>query len=102
MPRPELPPDLLRVLAHLDDTSDMARLLGDLLTPSELESLSERWAIVTLLARGDSQRTVRDKVGCSVTTVSRGNRQLRYGEGGFERAFDALVELGEPDPRYRD
>lgn len=102
MPRPELPPDLLRVLAHLDDPTEVAQLLGDLLTPSEHGALSERWAIVKLLASGASQRSVRDTVGCSVTTVSRGSRQLQYGEGGFARAFDVLVALGEADPRTKD
>jgi len=99
MPRPQLPADLLHVLADTPTSDDMARLLADLLTPSELEALAERWAIVKLLAGGASQRKVRDQVGCSVTTVSRGNRQLRYGEGGFEQAFDRLVALGYPDPR---
>ncbi len=99
MPPPTLPFDLLAVLAELDDTDHVSALLGDILTPSELEAVAERWAIVKLLAAGYSQRRVRDEVGCSVTTVSRGNRQLRYGDGGFTRAFDVLARLGYADPR---
>ena len=50
-----------------------------------------------LLAAGHSQRTIRDALGVSVTTVSRGSKQLKYGEGGFALAFDALAALGHED-----
>ncbi|MCB9672142.1 MAG: hypothetical protein H6734_21890 [Alphaproteobacteria bacterium] len=96
---PSLPEDLLAVLCDLDRPAELARVLGDLLTPSEVEALAERWTIVKLLAGGHPQRAVRDEVGCSVTTVSRGARQLRYGEGGFDLAFDRLAALGLGDPR---
>lgn len=101
MPRPTLPPDLLEVFASLDDPAAVASLLEDILTPAETDALRERWAIVKLLAAGRSQRAVRDEVGVSITTVSRGSRQLKYGGGGFALAFDALVELGHPDPREK-
>jgi TrpR-related protein YerC/YecD len=96
---PQLPEDLLDVLGSLSEPSDVADLLHDLLTFHEIESLSERWAIVKMLSAGRSQRAVRDAVGASVTTVGRGSKALKYGYGGFEKAFDALVSLGHPDPR---
>ena len=37
-------------------------------------------------------REVRDAVGVSVTTVSRGSRGLKYGVGGFRIALDRLAE----------
>ncbi|MEL6347240.1 MAG: Trp family transcriptional regulator [Myxococcota bacterium] len=98
MDKPSLPPDLLAVLASIQSDSDLSKVLMDLLTPSEIEAVGERWAIVKGLASGQSQRAVRDAVGCSVTTVSRGNRQLRYGEGGFTLAFEALGRLGYAVP----
>ena len=98
MSRPRFPRDLLSVLASLDDPKDLNKLLWDLLTDSEIESIRERWTIVKLLADGESQRRVRDRVGVSVATVSRGSRQLQYGSGGFQLAFDTLAELGLPHP----
>lgn len=94
-PRP--PDDLLSVLAALDDPQALGDLLVDLLTPSEVEAVAERWQIVKLLAVGKTQRAVRDHLGCSVTTVTRGARQLKYGTGGFERAFGLLRSLGLTD-----
>ncbi len=96
---PTLPDDLLAVLAHLDGADAVAALLGDILTPAETEAVTERWGIVKALAAGQSQRGVAEAVGCSVTTVGRGARQLRYGRGGFALAFDTLAHLGQGDPR---
>ena len=101
MPQPPLPSDLLAVLAAMDRADDLALLLRDLLTPHERESLAERWAIVKGLAAGQTQREVRDALGCSITTVSRGSKQLKYGDGGLALAFDQLGALGLPDPRRR-
>ncbi len=99
MPQPALPEDLLAVLARMDRVDDLALLLGDLLTPGEREALSERWAIVKALASGRTQREVRDALQCSITTVSRGSKQLKYGDGGLDLAFDDLDALGLPGPR---
>ena len=97
--RPTFPKDLIRVLSALDDELAMSRLLRDIFTPSEVEAIGERWEIVKLLAAGCSQRTVRDELGVSIGTVSRGARQLKYGEDGFAAAFDILGALDLGDPR---
>lgn len=99
MPSPHLPSDLLAVLAALQRPEDLQRFFDDLLTPAEVDSLGERWQVVKRLAAGESQRAVRDAVGVSVSTVSRGSRQLKYGHEGFALAFDTLAHLGLDDPR---
>ena len=99
MARPQPESDLLDVLAALDDPSEISKLLMDLLTYNEVESVNERWAIVKLLAAGHSQRAIRDELGASVTTISRGNKQIKYGEDGFAIAFETLGRLGHGDPR---
>lgn len=98
MKTPRPPADLLAVLAHTAAPERIGDLLVDLLTPAEVEAVGERWAIVKALAEGHTQRAVRDAVGCSVTTVTRGARQLRYGTGGFDAAFETLRTLDLPAP----
>jgi TrpR family trp operon transcriptional repressor len=87
---PELPAELLRALARLDKPEEIGLVMGDLLTPSEVEALGERWQIVKRLLAGESQREVAAELGVSITTVSRGSRQLKYGQGGFQVALSAL------------
>jgi TrpR family trp operon transcriptional repressor len=99
MARPTLPPDLLDVLADVRDPKDLGALFDDLLTPAEVANVSERWELVKLLAEGKSQRAVASAVGAGVATVTRGARILKYGAGGFAKAFDRLAKLGHRDPR---
>jgi TrpR-related protein YerC/YecD len=88
---PPLPADLVNVLASFRSPSDLALVLTDLLTPAEIRSVAERWEIVKRLDAGEPQRRVRDELGVSVTTVSRGSRGLQYGVGGFRIALDRLA-----------
>lgn len=88
--QPELHREITQVLSKLSEPSEIEILLRDLLTPSEVEALTERWAIVRALDAGDTQRKVSEALGVSITTVSRGSRSLKYGLGGFRRAFDSL------------
>jgi len=84
---PRLPDDLVGALADLTEPAAVAALLEDLLTPGEIEAVGERWQIVKRLRAGATQREVAAELGVSVTTVSRGARQLKYGTGGFEVAL---------------
>ncbi len=91
--QPQLPADLLTVLAALGDPRDIALLLSDLLTPQEVEALAERWWIAERLSRGEAQRSVAEALQVSITTVSRGARSLKYGAGGFDLALKTLANL---------
>lgn len=59
--------------------------LKNILTPSELEEISTRLQIVKLLKKGVSQREVAKTLNVSIGTVSRGSRELKYGEQGFNQ-----------------
>ncbi|HKJ11776.1 MAG TPA: YerC/YecD family TrpR-related protein [Ornithinimicrobium sp.] len=73
--------ELSCVLAALDDPEVVADFLVDLCTPAELEALSDRWAVVPLLAEGVAYRAIHDRTGVSVTTVGRVARCLEQGSG---------------------
>jgi uncharacterized protein YerC len=92
-PQPASAPGAVyHALARVDDPDTIARIFQDLFSTAELRSLHERWAIIALLRAGHSQRAVRDAVGCSIATVSRGAAQLRGSLGGFDAAFAALED----------
>jgi Trp operon repressor len=91
--------EVAEVLAAIDDPEAIERFLEDLLTPGERAAIEERWQIVKLLDQGHSQRRVRDLVACSVTTVTRGSRQLQHGTGGFRFALDVRAKIGEAKKR---
>jgi len=89
-----LPPkhykDLYELFSSIDDTKEAEMLLKDMLTPQELESLAERWQEVQMLASGNTQRDVAEKLDISISKVTRGSRMLQYGSGGFRYFLDKL------------
>lgn len=75
--------DLAAVLAAIGDPDLIARFLVDLCTPAEVEAMVDRWAVVPLLAGGNSYRAIHQETGVSVTTIGRVARCLEHGTGGY-------------------
>lgn len=69
--------ELLDALCSISDTDEMRRVLGDLLTRSEMAAVRKRWTIIRLLRQGMPQRKVAEKIGGSLCNVTRGARLLR-------------------------
>ena len=75
--------ELHALFASVDSEKEAELLLEDILTPQELESLTERWQLVQELYRGTPQREIADKLTISISKITRGSRMLQFGEGGF-------------------
>ena len=60
----------------------------DLCTPAELEAMADRWQVVPLLHQGIPYRTIHEKTGVSVTTITRVARCLTLGSGGYNLIYD--------------
>lgn len=80
-PRERAVAELARALASVDDPATMSAFLEDLCTPAELEALSDRWAVVPMVADGVPYRQVHEETGVSVTTVGRVARCVEQGTG---------------------
>ncbi|MBI5753697.1 helix-turn-helix domain-containing protein [Candidatus Peregrinibacteria bacterium] len=77
--------ELAKTVASIRDNELAEAFLHNILTPAELDEISKRLQIVKLLMKGVSQRDVAKKLGVSMGTVSRGSRELKYGENGFKK-----------------
>ena len=71
------PPQWMKTLSDLRDDEEKWTFLKVLLTPQEIEEFEKRWQILQLLDEGYPQREVRQMVGVSIATVSRGAKELR-------------------------
>lgn len=75
-------PESLKLLTDtlwwIQDPENLAFVLEDIFTPSEIEEVADRITILKLLKNGMSQREISEKMNVSVTTVSRWNRVLQY------------------------
>ncbi len=75
--------DLYSLFANVRNQKEAEILLSDLLTPRELNSLTERWRLVQALAAGMKQRDINRKLKISISKITRGSRMLKHGSGGF-------------------
>ena len=82
---------LIQAFLSLGSPGEVRAFLEDLCTPSELESMADRWRVVPLLAADVSYREIHDRTGVSVTTIGRVARCLDFGSGGYRIASDRLA-----------
>ncbi len=82
--------DLYKLMAAISSEGEAKKLLEDILTPQELDSLAERWQIVQELEKGTSQRDISKKLGVSISKVTRGSRAMQYGTGAFKQLLTRL------------
>ena len=81
---------LFQAVLTLQTVGECRAFFTDLCTPSELEALADRWAVVAPLSRGEPYRRIHDTTGVSVTTIGRVARFLTQGNGGYERVLRRL------------
>ncbi len=80
--------NLVQVIAKMDTANDVYNFLSDLCTIKELQDMAQRFEMAVLLKDGANYQNVAGKVGASSATISRVNRCLVYGNGGYERAIE--------------
>lgn len=83
---------LYSLITSLKTSNEAEELLSALLTPDELHTLAERWHIITLLLSGKTQREVQKQLGVGIATVTRGARELKYGNGAFQKFFKRHIK----------
>lgn len=71
---------LAKVLAKLDDASEIENLLRELLTQKEFKDLSLRWQLLIELNQGKSQRSIAQRHGISLCKITRGSKILKKQE----------------------
>lgn len=83
-------------LLKLKTPKEVEEFLTDVLTPQELEDMSDRFLVACELAKGKPQRQVSSETGVSIATVTRVNRWLRAGMGGYRLLISRLHHISVP------
>ena len=86
---------LFEAILKVEDREDCRLFLEDLCTVKEIRALAQRLEIARRLDRGDSYVSTVEHTGASSATVSRVNRCLEYGPGGYRLMIRRLPALEE-------
>ena len=76
----------------LKDTDECYDFFSDLCTVSELKAMEQRFEVAKLLNEGLIYNDILEKTGASSATISRVNRSLIYGNGGYESVLEKMKE----------
>ena len=87
---------LYKAILQLKDEEECYNFFQDLCTVSELRSMEQRFEVAKLLHKGLIYNAIMENTGASSAIISRVNRSLQYGAGGYGIVFERLeVEAGE-------
>ena len=88
---------LVDALLLLENREECYQLLEDLLTIREIQDLAQRLEVARLLTAKVTYNEIAHKTGVSTATISRVNRSLAYGAGGYQRILEKLEETRADD-----
>ena len=75
--------ELFRAVLKLKSVEECRKFFEDVFTIKELESISQRLEVANLLSKGNNYQEISQKTGASTATISRVNKCLNYGAGGY-------------------
>ena len=85
--RTELTDNLVKVLAETNSVEECYSLLEDLCTIKEIMDMGQRLEVAKLLGQNKNYQEITKQTGVSTATISRVNKCLSYGSGGYRAAL---------------
>ena len=78
---------LFQAILQLRTPEECYKFFEDLCTVPELKAMSQRLVVAKMLTSKNVYNTIVEETGASTATISRVNRSLSYGCGGYEMIF---------------
>ena len=78
---------LFESILTLDNVEDAYDFFEDLCTVNEIRDMADRLEVAKLLMEGETYEHIEAKTKMSSATISRVNRCLQYGTGGYKKVI---------------
>ena len=85
---------LYRAILALETEEECYAFFQDLCPIAELRSMEQRYEVATLLSEGMVYSDILERTGASSATISRVNRALLNGTGGYVSVLGKMKEDG--------
>ena len=86
---------LFQTILNLESVEDCYAYFEDLCTIAELRSMEQRFDVAALLREGMVYTDILERTGASTATISRVNRALANGAGGYKTILERMEEGGK-------
>ena len=87
--------ELYKAILKLTSVEECYDFFADLCTVPELKAMEQRFEVAKLLNEGMIYNDILERTGASSATISRVNRSLLGGAGGYESILEKMKESGE-------
>ena len=84
--------NLYSAILSLENQDECRRFFEDVCTINELISISQRFEVAMMLRRSKTYSEIAGTTHASTATISRVNKCLTYGEGGYKTVIDRIKE----------
>ena len=81
---------LYTAILSLETEQECAAFFEDICSIKELQDISQRLEVATMLHNGKNYQEVSRETGASTATICRVNKCLNYGSGGYRLALEKL------------
>lgn len=78
-------------ILSLQNAKECELFFEDIFTVKELQDMCQRFDVAILLNEGKSYNEICENTGASTATISRVNRCLMYGNGGYKTILERTV-----------
>lgn len=75
----------------LENREECRMFFEDIFTVKELQDICQRYEVAIMLNRGKSYNEISEATGASTATISRVNRCLVYGDGGYRTVLSKTM-----------
>ncbi len=89
--------ELAEAMLALRDREEAFLFFEDIFTVKELQAVAQRLAVARLLKRRVTYQDIAEQTGASTATISRVNRSLTYGAGGYQMVLDRMNDSSLED-----
>lgn len=87
--------ELYKAILTLKTPEECYQLFLDLCTQAEMKAMEQRFDVAKMLRAGNIYHDILEETSASSATISRVNRSLLNGTGGYEMVFTRLEEAGK-------
>lgn len=97
LPRKQRCEEMYDAILTLKTREECIKFFNDLCSISELMAMEQRYQVASCLDDGMIYNDILELTGASSATISRVNRSLQYGDGGYEIVFSRTKGNKEAD-----
>ena len=86
---------LFQAILELENIDECYKFFEDIATITELKAISQRIQVSKMLREKRVYTEIAEATGASKATISRVNKCLNYGQGGYDLVLDRINSKGK-------